>query len=89
MKDDILDWDQVERKDIQIAKDVLGLTVADRQALGLSAPPATDLQAPLVGGAEIALAEVLARGGAIAPGRARQPYTPSGVVGKAALRRKA
>lgn len=86
---DILDWDQVDRKDIEIAKDVLGLSVQDRQALGLSAPLASELQPPIVGGAEIALAEVLARGGALTPGRAREPYTPSGAVGKTALRRKA
>lgn len=87
MKDDILDWDQVERKDIAIAKDVLGLSMQDRQALGLSPPPASELQAPLLAGAEIALAEVLARGGALAPGRAREPYKPSSAVGKAPLRR--
>lgn len=62
---DVLDWQEVDRQDVDLAKDVLGLSSQDRQALGLSAPRAFDLQAPTLGGAETALADVLARGGAI------------------------
>lgn len=62
---EVLDWDHVEPRHITIGKDVLGLSPEDRQALGLSAPRTTDLEAPTLGGAEMALADVLARGGAI------------------------
>jgi len=62
---EVLDWDHVEPRNVEIAKDVLGLSPMDRQALGLSAPRAGDLEAPSLGGAELALAEVLARGGAV------------------------
>lgn len=62
---DVLDWGQVDPLHVEIAKDVLGLSPQDRQALGLSALRHTDLQAPTLGGAETALADVLARGGAI------------------------
>lgn len=61
---DVLNWDHVDPKRTEIGKDVLGLSPADRQALGLSLPKHTDLDAPALGGAETALAEVLARGGA-------------------------
>ena len=60
-----LDWPDVDPKGIDLGKDVLGLSPADRAALGLSAPRTTDLEAPSLGGSEQALAEVLARGGAI------------------------
>lgn len=70
---EVLDWDHVEPKHIAIGKDVLGLSPEDRQALGLSTPRLTDLDAPTLGGAEIALADVLAR---------------SGATGKTELRRK-
>lgn len=62
---EVLDWDHVEPRHIQFGKDVLGLSPEDRQALGLSAPRITDLEAPALGGAELALADVLARGGAV------------------------
>lgn len=62
---EVLDWEEVDPLHVEIAKDVLGLSPQDRQALGLSAPRHTDLQAPSLGGAETALADVLARGGAI------------------------
>lgn len=67
-----LDWDQVDPKGMEFGKDVLGLTPADRQALGLSAPRAVDLQAPTLGGAETALAEILARGGALGASKPRR-----------------
>lgn len=60
----VLDWDQVDPQGVDFGKDLLGLSAADRQALGLSAPRVTDLQAPTLGGAETALAEALAQGGA-------------------------
>jgi hypothetical protein len=60
---EVLDWQEVDRLDLDIAKDVLGLSIQDRQALGLSAP--RTLEATTLGGAEIALADVLARSGAI------------------------
>ena len=60
----VLDWEEVDPLHLDIAKDVLGLSPQDRAALGLSAVRHTDLQAPTLGGAETALAEVLARGGA-------------------------
>jgi len=87
--DDILDWDRVDARKPEMAKDVLGLSTADRQALGLSAPPLAELQAPTLGGAETALAELLARGGAFSATRGREPYRPSGAVGRSAPRRKA
>lgn len=62
---EVLDWDHVEPRHVQFGKDVLGLSPEDRQALGLSAPRITDLDAPSLGGAELALADVLARGGAV------------------------
>ncbi|HET6405713.1 MAG TPA: hypothetical protein VFH78_13810 [Candidatus Thermoplasmatota archaeon] len=62
---DVLDWDHVEPRRSTTGKDGLGLSPEDRQALGLSAPRTTDLEAPSLGGAEAALADVLARGGAI------------------------
>ena len=62
---EVLDWDDVEPREIAFGKDVLGLSPGDRRALGLSAPRLTDLEAPTLGGAEHALADVLARGGAI------------------------
>lgn len=81
---DVLDWDQVDDRRIEMTKDVLGLSPSDRQALGMSAPRAGDLDAPTLGGAELALAEVLARGGAMTPTRSRaEPYVPSGAVGRA------
>lgn len=84
---EVLDWDHVEPRHIEIGKDVLGLSPADRKALGLSA--AHELEIPALGGAELALADVLARGGAIAPARARTgPYVPSSAVGRVDLRRK-
>ena len=80
---EVLDWDHVERDDVDFGKDVLGLSAKDRQVLGLSAPQQTDLDAPALGGAETALADVLARGGAVAPGKTRaERYVPSGAVGK-------
>ena len=86
---DPLEWDHVERRNLDLGKDVLGLSPADRQALGLSAPRPLDLEAPGLGGAEHALADVLARGGAIAPSRSKADlYVPSGVIGKADPRRK-
>jgi hypothetical protein len=68
---DLLDWDHVDRRDGDTAKDVLGLSMADRRALGLSAPRAAELQSPSLVGAETALADVLARGGAIGKPPAR------------------
>lgn len=67
-----LDWDHIDPKGMEFGKDVLGLTPADRQALGLSAPRSIDLQAPTLGGAETALAEILARGGAMGTGKPRR-----------------
>lgn len=64
---DVLDWDDVDPRQVEFAKDVLGLSPRDRQVLGLSTPRPLDLEAPALGGAETALADVLARGGAIAP----------------------
>lgn len=61
----VLDWNEIDARGVDFGKDVLGLTPADRQALGLSAPRSIDLQAPTLGGAETALAEILARGGAM------------------------
>jgi hypothetical protein len=85
--DDILDWAHVDGRDLDLTKDVLGLSTADRKALGLSAPRTTDLQPAPLAGAEAALAEVLARGGAVAPRPRPEPYTPSERVGKTAPRR--
>lgn len=62
---EVLDWDHVEPKHVAIGKDVLGLSPDDRRALGMSTPRPTDLESPTLGGAEHALADVLARGGAI------------------------
>ena len=62
---EVLDWDHVEPRHVSFGKDVLGLSPEDRRALGLSAPRPTDLEAPTLGGAEAALADALARGGAI------------------------
>jgi hypothetical protein len=64
---DVLDWDHVEPRRANIGKDGLGLSPEDRSALGMSAPRAADLEHPHLGGAETALADVLARGGAIRP----------------------
>lgn len=87
MPDDVLDWDHVDERRIELTKDVLGLSPSDRQALGLSAPHAGDLDAPSLGGAELALAEVLARGGAM-PARSRaDPYVPSAAVGRTSPRK--
>ena len=69
---EVLDWDHVEPRHIQFGKDVLGLSPEDRQALGLSAPRLTELEAPSLGGAEAALADVLARGGAIGKAEPRR-----------------
>lgn len=69
---DVLDWEEVDPLHVEIAKDVLGLSAKDRQALGLSAVRHTDLQAPALGGAETALADVLARGGAIGKAEPRR-----------------
>lgn len=66
---DVLAWEEVDPLHLEIAKDVLGLSPQDRQALGLSAVRHTELQAPTLGGAETALADVLARGGAVATRR--------------------
>lgn len=86
---EVLDWDHVEPRHIAIGKDVLGLSPEDRQALGLSAPRLTDLEAPTLGGAELALADVLARGGAMPAGKARtELLVPSSAVGKPEFRRK-
>lgn len=83
---DVLDWDQVDHRNVEIAKDVLGLSPGDRAALGLSAPRTIDLEAPTLGGAEMALAEVLARGGAVAAPKSRMdPYVP---LSRPDLRRK-
>lgn len=88
MPADVLDWDHVDERRMELTKDVLGLSPSDRQALGLSAPRAGDLDAPSLGGAELALAEVLARGGAM-PARPRaEPYVPSTVVGKTGPRKR-
>lgn len=86
---DVLDWQGVDRADTDLTKDVLGLSPQDRQALGMSQPRSFDLHSPALGGAETALADVLARGGAITPGRGRaEPYVPSGAVGQFRSRRK-
>ena len=86
---DILDWAHVEDRDHDPSKDVLGLSPADRKALGLSSPRASDLQPGGLPGAETALAEVLARGGAIAARSRPEPYVPSDKVGKPSFRRGA
>lgn len=62
---DVLDWDHVEPPAAVPAKDVLGLSPADRAALGLSAPRTMDLVPQVGGDAKTALADVLARGGAM------------------------
>lgn len=64
---DVLDWSEVEPRSAHAGKDGLGLSPEDRKALGLSAPRSIDLEAPTLGGSEQALAEVLARGGAVKP----------------------
>lgn len=69
---DVLDYDHVEPRKLDMGKDVLGLSTKDRQALGMSAPRTVDLEAPTLGGAELALADVLARGGAIGKADARR-----------------
>lgn len=68
---EVLDWDHVEPRHVELGKDVLGLSPQDRLALGMSAARATDLQAATLGGAELALAEALARGGAVRVDRKR------------------
>lgn len=89
VSEDVLDWDHVDPKHVAIGKDVLGLSPEDRRALGLSAPRMTDLEAPTLGGAEAALAEVLARGGAMPAKTRTGAYVPSSAVGnKPDLRRK-
>ena len=85
--EDILDWAHVDSKDADLTKDVLGLSLADRKALGLSAPRTTDLQPGGLPGAEAALAEVLARGGAIAPRARPDPHVPADKVAKPGYRR--
>lgn len=65
---DVLDWDHLEPPAPQApaVKDPLGLSAADRAALGLSAAPrAYDAPPQVVGDAKSALADVLARGGAM------------------------
>lgn len=62
---EVLDWDHVDPQGSDVGKDVLGLSPSDRQALGLSLPKHADLEAPTLGGSELALAELLARGGAV------------------------
>lgn len=86
--EDILDWAHVDERDVDLTKDVLGLSTADRKALGLSAPRTTDLQPAGLAGAETALADVLARGGAVSPRPRPEPYVPSDRVGKPGLRQR-
>lgn len=62
---DVLDWDHLEPRAAPASKDVLGLSPADRSALGLSAPRTMDTVPQLGGDASAALAEILARGGAM------------------------
>jgi hypothetical protein len=62
---EVLDWEQVDPRVSTTGRDPLGLTPADRQALGLSAPRMLDLTLPHAGGAEAALAELLAEGVAL------------------------
>lgn len=60
-----MDWDHVERRDAPRDQDALGLSAADRAALGLSVPRTQDFQPGVFGDAQEALAEVLAAGGAV------------------------
>lgn len=62
---DVLDWDQVDPRERVAGHDPLGLTPADRQALGLTPARPLDLTLPTSGGAEAALADLLAEGVAI------------------------
>lgn len=62
---DVLDWEQVDAHDKATGHDPLGLTPADRQILGLSPMKPLDLTLPPAGGAEAALAELMAEGVAL------------------------
>ena len=64
--DTAMDWDHIEPREAPKEQDALGLSAADRAALGLSLPRAQDLQPHVFGDAQQALADVLATGGAFA-----------------------
>lgn len=74
---EVLDWDHVEPREAEKGTDLLGLSAADRQALGMSAPRPADLQPASLGGAEHALSEVLARG-TLPPGKTTGGFVPAG-----------
>lgn len=62
---EVLDWEQIDRREDATGIDPLGLTPTDRQVLGLTPMRPLDLTIPTTVGAEAALAEILAEGGAI------------------------
>lgn len=62
---DVLDWDQIDRRDEAHGRDPLGLTPSDRQILGLTPMRPLDLTVPSTIGAEAALADLLAQGAAV------------------------
>ncbi|HWH08067.1 MAG TPA: hypothetical protein VNX21_02640 [Candidatus Thermoplasmatota archaeon] len=69
---DVLDWEDVEPRGGPPQKDVLGLTLQDRAALGLT-PAARTAEAPtLPGDAHAALADLIARGAAVGKAEKRR-----------------
>ena len=69
---DVLDWEAVEPRATLPPKDVLGLTLQDRAALGMT-PAVRAAEAPtLHGDAHAALADVLHRGGSVGKAEKRR-----------------
>ena len=69
---DVLDWEDVEPRLHIPQKDVLGLTLHDRAALGLSAAARTAEAPTLPGDAHAALVDALHRGGAVGKAEKRR-----------------